>query len=123
VHLQLERGAEKGMAKYLHHVQSLEEAPELVLFGGDCVMDVFNVKDQRSKTLRDLWLRTLKSECSLPSHAAVGKHDIWGWNKIKAERPEMNRFGVRPGPSTCLVSLRETANQVRHRPLGSQLNF
>src|SRR5687767_1706779 len=39
VHVQPERGADKGLAACLHHVQAQPDKPDLILTGGDHIMD------------------------------------------------------------------------------------
>ncbi|MBM4113605.1 MAG: hypothetical protein FJ253_09605, partial [Phycisphaerae bacterium] len=80
VHLQPELDAEAGFAACLAHVQSQKDRPELIVTGGDNVMDVFEQKQSRAETLGRLWRDTLKRECSLRVEPAIGNHDIWGWH-------------------------------------------
>lgn len=84
VHIQPELSAAEGFAACLHHVQSQAERPELILFGGDCIMDGFFEGRDRTKTQWDIWTRVLKADCSLPIEACIGNHDIWGWSKSKS---------------------------------------
>jgi 3',5'-cyclic AMP phosphodiesterase CpdA len=81
VHVQPELGAGEGLAACLRHAQSLEDPPQLLLTGGDGVMDVFGADAPRAKVLADLWRRVWKAECSLPVEHCVGNHDIWGWDR------------------------------------------
>lgn len=85
VHVQPERHAGDGLAKCLHHVQSLEDAPSLVITGGDAVMDSFEADNARTQLQWDLWNTTWKRECSLPVEHCIGNHDIWGWSKAHAK--------------------------------------
>ncbi|WP_165073413.1 metallophosphoesterase family protein [Paludisphaera rhizosphaerae] len=85
VHVKPEdRGAE-GMAACLHHVQDLNPKPDFILLGGDHVMDCFKQKYDRTKVIWDLYGSVLKAECSIPVYSCVGNHDVWGWDKGKAE--------------------------------------
>jgi 3',5'-cyclic AMP phosphodiesterase CpdA len=79
IHVQPELGAEAGLAAALAHAQL--QKPDLVLTGGDSVMDVFEAKRGRADGLRKLFLDTMRRECSVPLRHAVGNHDILGWNK------------------------------------------
>lgn len=81
IHVQPERKAGEGMAAALRHVQSLSDKPDLVLTGGDQVMDAFAADEARTKTQWELWRKVLKDECGLPLEHCLGNHDIWGWNK------------------------------------------
>jgi len=92
IHVQPELQAAEGMAACLRHVQSHADKPDLILFGGDCVMDSFGQTRERTKTQWDVWQRVLKAECSLPWEGCIGNHDVWGWNleASKARADEMD---------------------------------
>jgi 3',5'-cyclic AMP phosphodiesterase CpdA len=80
--VQPELGAEAGLAAALAHAQ--RQKPDLLITGGDSVMDVFEAKRGRAEELRKLLLGTLKRECSVPVRHTVGNHDIFGWNKSRS---------------------------------------
>lgn len=82
IHVQPELGAEAGLAAALAHAQ--RQKPDLVITGGDSVMDVFEAKRGRAEDLRKLFLGTMKRECSVPLRHTVGNHDIFGWNKSRS---------------------------------------
>lgn len=81
VHVQPERGAEAGFAAALEHAQALPDAPELILLGGDCIMDAFGQPLDRVNAQWRLWRRTLDAHLRTPSIACLGNHDVWGWNR------------------------------------------
>lgn len=81
IHVQPEREAARGMAACLHHVQEQSDKVDLVLVGGDCVMDSFGATQDRTRQQWDVWKGVLKADCSLPVEACIGNHDVWGWNK------------------------------------------
>jgi Icc protein len=85
LHIQPERKAEAGVASCLRHVRSQAEKPDLILLGGDLVMDSFDADDARTKTQWDLFTKVFKDECSIPVEACLGNHDIWGVNKAKSK--------------------------------------
>jgi 3',5'-cyclic AMP phosphodiesterase CpdA len=85
VHVQPERRGNDGMTACLHHVQQLQDRPELILTGGDSIMDCFEADDARTKLQWDLWRTILKNECSIPVLSCIGNHDIWGWNKTQSK--------------------------------------
>jgi 3',5'-cyclic AMP phosphodiesterase CpdA len=93
VHIQPERRAAQGFAQCLTHVQSQPDRPDLILFGGDCIMDSFGQGKDRTRTQWDLWQRVLKSECSLPFHSCIGNHDVWGWGKSSGVSPTETAYG------------------------------
>jgi len=85
IHVQPELAAADGMTAAVKHVQSLDDPPNLILTGGDMVMDVLGVDSARSKTQWDLWHKVLKDHCGLPVKSCIGNHDVWGWNKTASK--------------------------------------
>ncbi len=81
VHVQPERGAVEGMTTALHHVQGLDDPPQLLLNGGDAVMDTLAADAARTDLQWKLWHQVLQDECSLPLEHCIGNHDVWGWDK------------------------------------------
>ena len=92
VHVQPELGAGEGLTACLRHAQSRKDPPQLVLNGGDAVMDVFGADAGRARVLADLWRHVWKTECSLPVEHCVGNHDVWGW-----DRKDSKTTGAEPG--------------------------
>lgn len=84
MHIQPERKAGEGTAACLRHAQSLPDKPELIITGGDTVMDSFDAPHDRTKLQWELWKSVLKDNCSVPVESCVGNHDVWGWNKKKS---------------------------------------
>jgi 3',5'-cyclic AMP phosphodiesterase CpdA len=84
MHIEPERHAAEGVTKALHHVNSQKDKPELILFGGDHVMDSMAASDTRTTLQWKLWHETLKNENSIPHESTIGNHDVWGWTKSKA---------------------------------------
>lgn len=84
VHVQPELRAGDGFAACLKHVQDHAQ-PDLILFGGDHVMDAFQQTRARTQTQWDMFAKILKGGNSVPTKACIGNHDIWGWNKAKSE--------------------------------------
>jgi 3',5'-cyclic AMP phosphodiesterase CpdA len=84
IHVQPELGADMGMAACLRHVQAQSDRPDLILTGGDSVMESFAQDAARTQLQWDVWRKVLRSECSLPVESCIGNHDVWGWNKAKS---------------------------------------
>jgi Icc protein len=85
IHVQPERRGGDGMSACLRHVQELSDKPDLIVTGGDSIMDSLAADDAHTKLLWDLWSRVLKNECSIPVRSCIGNHDIWGWSKEKSK--------------------------------------
>ncbi|SOD78007.1 metallophosphoesterase family protein [Spirosoma fluviale] len=77
VHMQPIIGAAKGFEKCLHHVQSLPDKPDLIINGGDAIMEAHGRgKDSVNRQWR-LYQDVLRSENTLSVLSCVGNHDIW----------------------------------------------
>lgn len=94
IHVQPELGAEKGMAACLHHVQEQRDRPDLILTGGDSIMDSLGATRDRTKLQWKIWNNLLRSDCSLPVEPCIGNHDVWGWNqKNSGATPDDPQYG------------------------------
>ena len=80
VHLKNDLGAPTKFAKCLHHIQEQSPKVDLILNGGDVVFDMNKKKLSDIDSQWKLQHNTMKNECSLPVHYALGNHDIW-WNE------------------------------------------
>jgi 3',5'-cyclic AMP phosphodiesterase CpdA len=85
MHIQPERAANEGVTACLKHIASMKEGPDLILTGGDTIMDSFEEGHERTKALWDLWSATVKDAHKAPMLSALGNHDIWGWHKGKSK--------------------------------------
>jgi 3',5'-cyclic AMP phosphodiesterase CpdA len=85
IHVQPERWADRGLVACLRHVHSLQDRPDLILSGGDTIMDSFGQDDERTTTQWQLFHKIMKEECSLPVKSCIGNHDTWGWNKADSK--------------------------------------
>jgi len=83
LHIQPERHAAEGVARCLAHVAE-HARPDLILTGGDLVMDAFDEDEARTRTQWDLLTKAFHDGASAPVLHTLGNHDIWGWNKGKS---------------------------------------
>ena len=83
VHVQPEKRAAAGLARALADAQE-RFSPDLVLNGGDQVMDVMGADRRRATELFALWQSVMKQECSVPLVNVIGNHDVYGWNAEKS---------------------------------------
>jgi len=81
IHVQPERRAGEGLAACLKHVQEQPDRPQLILTGGDLIMDGFAQDEARTKIQWDMFTGAFRHGCSLRVEHTLGNHDIWGWNK------------------------------------------
>lgn len=84
VHVQPELRAPEGMTACLRHIHSATDRPDLILSGGDHVMDCVRQVRDRTRVQWDVWKQVVTAETSIPVRACIGNHDIWGWNKTQS---------------------------------------
>lgn len=84
IHVQPERRGGEGFAACLRRLATLSPKPDLILTGGDLVMDSFEQNQKRTTQVWDLFSKTLADECKTPVRHCLGNHDIWGWDKTKS---------------------------------------
>jgi 3',5'-cyclic AMP phosphodiesterase CpdA len=82
---------EAGMAKALHHAQSLQPGVDFIINGGDSIMDSLEADRARTQLQWDLYHAILKKENGLPIYHCIGNHDVWGWF-IKNDKPEADKL-------------------------------
>ena len=76
-HVMPERRAGEGFAQCLAACQA--HNPDLILLGGDLVMDAFAVDFSRVQAQWSVFKRVLAAGASAPVEACLGNHDVWGW--------------------------------------------
>ncbi|CCG98764.1 metallophosphoesterase [Fibrella aestuarina BUZ 2] len=77
VHMQSVVGAAKGFARCLHHVQNLPEPPDLLMNGGDAIMEAHGRGRSSVERQWRLYNEVLAANNSLSTLSCVGNHDIW----------------------------------------------
>lgn len=83
-HMQPLVGAAKGFEKCLHHVQGLSEKPDLIINGGDAVMEAHGRGHDSVRRQWGLYNDVIRSENALPVLNCIGNHDIWCKKETKA---------------------------------------
>jgi Icc protein len=88
MHVQPELEAARGLESCFAHVQTLAErglAPaDMILTGGDTIMDSLAADMGRTKTQWSLWKKAKSDHCSLDIKSVIGNHDVWGWTQSRA---------------------------------------
>ena len=84
-HVQPKLRAAEGLAACLRHVQAQDDAHQLILNTGDCIMDSMKCDRARTELQWRVWNSVWRAECSLPVEHAIGNHDVWGRNKAKSQ--------------------------------------
>jgi len=79
IHVKADKISEYGMAAALHTVNNMEDKPDLIINGGDAVMDAGLLNKSVMKEQWSAFHRILKNENSLPVYHCIGNHDVFGW--------------------------------------------
>jgi len=98
VHMMPLIGAAKGFERCLHHIQSLQHKPDLIINSGDSVMDAHRGGIGVAKKQWGLWNDVIKNELDIPIVQSLGNHDIY----MKAETPQ----GLSDGKKWALDELK-----------------
>lgn len=92
IHVQPEKGAPEGMQVAIAHALSQKEKPDLMITGGDLIMDSFGASKERTKAQWDIFARIMKENVKIPVRHTVGNHDVWGWGAGEAHASD-SKFG------------------------------
>lgn len=95
VHIQQEKMADRGFARCLNQVQSKNDPPSLIVFGGDNVMNVDSKEGgERAEAQLAVWKDVLRQECSLPHRTVIGNHDILNMQPVDGKKWAIDAFGL-----------------------------
>ncbi len=78
IHIKPGLKAPKRLATCFQHIQSLPGKIDLILNGGDTIMDALSRDRSTVKKQWNVWNSILQDECVLPMENCIGNHDIWG---------------------------------------------
>ena len=78
MHVQPERRARQGYIAALESLQKLSPLPDLIVTGGDHVMDATEVGLARAKQQWEVYHRAIAAT-KIPVKSVLGNHDIFGW--------------------------------------------
>ncbi|MGC4103123.1 metallophosphoesterase family protein [Ferruginibacter sp.] len=88
MHIKPLPAAEAGFAKALQNINQLKPQPDLIINGGDCIMDALAADKEKTKTQWDLYNKILQAENKLPLRYCLGNHDIWAWQLKDADKAD-----------------------------------
>jgi 3',5'-cyclic-AMP phosphodiesterase len=83
-HITTDKNGHRGFAATLKQVHQMTDKPELILFGGDNIMDSFAQTRETTAAYWQLWRDTLAEHCTIETKSCIGNHDVWGWAKSKS---------------------------------------
>jgi len=82
-HVNGEKNVENELRRALRKINALDRKPDFILNGGDAIFDAMEATKSDTKKQWKSWHTVLKEENSLPMHACIGNHDIFGWGFLK----------------------------------------
>lgn len=91
LHIQPEAGATEGVHKAVRRILALRPRPDLVICGGDHVMDALRVEYGRASMLFDLYTEAVKP-LEIPMVSVIGNHDVFGWG-VSGQHAEDPMYG------------------------------
>ena len=96
VHIQPEKNDLKGLATCLEHVQAHPDPPQLIIFGGDNVMNVDGEEGaERADIQLDVWKQVLRDHCSLPHQTVIGNHDVLRNHPVDGKAWAVDAYGLK----------------------------
>lgn len=94
-HVQPQRQGDKGFATCLQHVQGQSNPPQLVIFGGDNLMNVDGDGGrERAPEQLNTWNAVVKNELGTPARYAIGNHDILAMDPVDGKKWAADAFGL-----------------------------
>jgi 3',5'-cyclic-AMP phosphodiesterase len=91
VHLQPGDGSAEALGSAIEHAQ--ESGAQMLVFGGDCVMDSLAESRERVEALWELFTSTVERHARVPVEYVLGNHDVWGWDARSGAVESDPRFG------------------------------
>ena len=92
LHVQPEKGAIAGMQRCLEHAQA--QKPDLLMMGGDMVMDCLETPRERVEVQWDSYSSVLSSHARTPVKHVIGNHDIWTGPEGTERGYALDRLGI-----------------------------
>ena len=91
MHVQPERRAGEGYLAALESLEKLSPRPDLIVTGGDHVMDSTESTLERARQQWDVYARAVAAT-KIPVKSVLGNHDIFGWG-VKEMPPDVAGYG------------------------------
>jgi 3',5'-cyclic-AMP phosphodiesterase len=82
MHVQPERRAGEGYVAALESLGRINPTPDLLVTGGDHVMDATGQTLDRTRAQWAVYQKAM-NHTTIPTHALLGNHDIFGWGRPK----------------------------------------
>lgn len=83
-HMTVDAKARTGFERALEAAQSVSPKPDVVVFGGDEIMDAFAVDESGTRAQWDSYRSVKRANLEVPAIHTIGNHDVWGWNQERS---------------------------------------
>ena len=93
MHVTEKHRAQAGFAAALQSLEQIDPAPELLLTGGDHIMDALVQTRERAIEQWDMYTKILADNTKVKAYACMGNHDVWGWSAKDADYSAHPEFG------------------------------
>jgi len=93
IHLEPKRNAPNGLTAALKHIHAQKDKPDMIITGGDNVMDMLRCDANWADTQINLLKEIFAKECKLPVKFCIGNHDSWGWDKKSGTKGNEELWG------------------------------
>jgi 3',5'-cyclic-AMP phosphodiesterase len=103
VHLLPEGPSVEGFTQALRQIHAAWPKVDLIINGGDCVMDAMKADRQWAEAQWRAFTRVIAAEVSLPIVHCIGNHDVWGWGLPANDSAEAS--GAAEGKDMAMRSL------------------
>lgn len=90
IHIQPEKDAVHGFKLAIEKVNELDV--DLVITGGDLIMDALGQTYGRADSLYDLYTETVR-DLTMPVYNTMGNHEVYGWYRKSGADPNHPEYG------------------------------
>jgi predicted MPP superfamily phosphohydrolase len=90
-HVGFIRDARAGTEKAFTSIMSFR--PDLVIHGGDIVLDALKTDQELAKNQYELYVNELAPMISAPLYHTLGNHDVFGWISLPKPKPAPALYG------------------------------
>ena len=77
-----------GTERAIDKINNLKPLPDLVLFGGDNIMDALHTEREKVKLQWKLFHEHATSKLKVPYFSCIGNHDVFGWDLDSVEKTD-----------------------------------
>jgi len=80
MHVTEKHNAQAGFAAALKSIAQFDRPPQILITGGDHIMDALVTTRERAVEQWDMYGKILADNTKLKTYPCIGNHDVWGWS-------------------------------------------